>query len=565
MGLSNSASSKDRWYSQRVAPILVFFISFALLLGSVFAWRSISHDELFELSQKSQSLVVALITLVSALVSVLVSQLVRLQQSRENLRLTIESSTDIVVLFDSQARYIEVFSASRSKLVAAPELIVGKTVREVMGVELGARVEKAIAEVVLTGEKQSLGYSLVLGGEEVWFESVLSKRDSDTVVAMIRDTTPEKRLSQQLDEQQRFIENILDAISDPIFIKNEQHEWLYGNKAFSSVLGRTRSEYYGKTDFDIFPEEIAKKFFESDDQMFKRMQEYETEEIIFQDGSEPRTILTKKIPYTDNSGKRTLIGIIRDITDRKVMETQLEEERARQVGASRLASLGEMAGGVAHEINNPLAIIAGYTGRLSDVITAEPFARDRALEIVSRIERTTARIATIVKGLRAISREGGFDPKDTTSVEAIVQDTLGLCFEKFRNHGVTVDTKFEPGLVVSCRSVQISQVLLNLLTNAFFAVSKQPNAKIYVDTKLIDNFVEISVVDSGLGIEPALRERIFEPFFTTKPVGMGTGLGLSIAASIVREHQGELLLDPASSRTRFVIRLPATVPTVIEG
>lgn len=374
---------------------------------------------------------------------------------------------------------------------------------------------------------------------------------------MIRDVTRESALQKELEDQRRFMENILNAISDPIFMKDEQHRWLYGNDAFSSMLGLTREQYYGKTDRDFQPKEIAETYFVGDRETFQTMREVEREEEFpALDGGEPRTILTKKTPFLGLTGEKTLVGIIRDITDRKQMEKQLEHERARQIGASRLASLGEMAGGVAHEINNPLAIISGYAGRLKDILSQEPIAKERALEIVQRIDNTTNRIATIVKGLRAISRDGGFDVKERVSIETIVNDTLGLCSERFRNQGVEITKEIEPELYVYCRPVQISQVLLNLLTNAFFAVSKLSDGKISVHARRLESQIELTVTDSGRGVDHGIRERIFEPFFTTKPVGVGTGLGLSIAASIVREHEGELLLDPNSKETKFVIRLP---------
>jgi two-component system sensor histidine kinase DctS len=273
-----------------------------------------------------------------------------------------------------------------------------------------------------------------------------------------------------------------------------------------------------------------------------------------------RTILTKKSPLIARDGTKTLVGIIRDITERKLLQKQLEEQRARQIAASRMASLGEMAGGVAHEINNPLAIISGYAGRLSDVLNQNPIPRDKALDIVSRIDTTTIRIATIIKGLRAISRDGEFDEKEVVSLSVIVADTMSLCAERFISKGVYVETKVDPGLVVFCRSVQISQVLLNLLTNAFFSVSKSPGGNILIEAKLRGDWVEIAVTDSGEGVPAHHREKIFEPFFTTKPIGSGTGLGLSIGVSIVRDHGGELILDSNAEKTRFVFRLPVGPP-----
>jgi PAS domain S-box-containing protein len=544
------------WYVQRLMPLVTFVVSLTGLFAAFLLSSPAGIEDSLDMSKSHHLIVCFLILLTSSLIWLFVTQLARLNQSRENLRLTIESSTDIVVLLDEHARYVDVFSAESAKLIGPPDQIIGRSIRDVMGAELGGRVEKAVTEVLRTGEKAHVGYSLNLNGRQLWFEAILSKRDAATVVAMIRDMTREKHLSLELEEQRRFMEKILNSISDPIFMKNAEHQWLYGNDAFCTILGRSREDYYGKTDDAIFPAEIAKAFFESDDQTFAAMSEFETEEVILGPGGESRTILTKKTPFVDPGGKRTLVGIIRDITERKQMERQLSDERARQVAASRLASLGEMAGGVAHEINNPLAIISGYTGRLTDIISVEPFARERAQEIVSRLDATTTRIATIVKGLRAISRDGGHDPKVSASVEDIIADTLGLCSEKFRNSGVSLETEIEKGLKAYCRNVQISQVLLNLLTNAFFAVSKHPNAKITVVARTVGEFAEISVVDSGTGVDDSLRERIFEPFFTTKPVGIGTGLGLSIAASIVREHEGELFLDPTSPATRFVMRIP---------
>lgn len=545
-------SPENKWYLSRLVPVLSFVTSFLVLIGGA-SWLS---AEPITIDGRSAGLVFLLIMIVCSLLWLLLTQLARLHQSRENLRLTIESTTDIVFLLDSEARYLEVFATSAAKLAAKPELIIGQTTRQVLGDELGGRIETVIADVLKTGRKQSLAYSLELSGETLWFEAVVSKRDSDTVVAMVRDVTREQLLTNELEEQRRFMENILNAISDPIFMKDEEHRWLYGNDAFCTILGKSREEYYGQTDSAFFPEDRANAFYSSDVETFEAMREVEKEESILVFG-EVRTILTKKTPFVGRDGRKTLVGIIRDITDRKLMEKQLEEERARQIAASRLASLGEMAGGVAHEINNPLAIISGYAERLGDEIQRQPFEQKRALEIVRRIDMTAMRIASIVKGLRAISRDGAYDPKETVPLETIVSDTLGLCSERFRSQGVSIETKIEPSLVVNCRPVQISQVLLNLLTNAFFAVSKEPQSSIQVDASRAHmDSVEIAVTDSGVGVDPEIRDRIFEPFFTTKPAGVGTGLGLSIAASIIRDHGGELSLDPDTSRTRFVIRLP---------
>lgn len=553
MVFSPRPNRAQKWYLGPLFPTVSSLSCLALLGGS--AW--FFSDNFPGVGLGLVSIVSILIVLISCLLWVLLFQLLRLHESRENLRLTLESSTDIVCLMDGAGHYLEIFAATKEKLLASPDQIRGRSVRDVLGDELGRRVETAIASVMESGQKQTLEYSVPIAGEPLWFEAILSKRDNESVVATIRDRTREMNLTRELDEQRQFMENILNSISDPIFIKDEQHRWLYGNDAFCALLGKDRSEYYGKTDDDFFPPEIANVFFESDENTFRGMKEFEQEEPLIDVDGQRRLILTKKTPFIGLQGKKKLVGVIRDITERKEMELQIADERARQVAASRLASLGEMAGGVAHEINNPLAIISGYSARMADILSREPLDRKRALEIAERIDATTLRIASIVKGLRSIARDGSFDPKEITPVNVIVSETLGMCSERFRNQGVRVETEIETGLFVLVRSVQISQVLLNLLTNAFYAVAQSTEAFIGVYSYELNGNVEIVVTDSGPGVAPEVRERIFEPFFTTKPVGMGTGLGLSIAASIVREHGGELFLDSATNTTRFVIRLPA--------
>lgn len=298
-----------KWYARSLVPSMMFVASFFLLLFAVYVWRGFPATvDALDVNDKTDVLILFLILAVSSLIWLFMGQLARLHQSRENLRLTIESSTDLVVLFDRHGRYVELFSVETAKLIGPPEKIIGRPLRDVMGVELGLRVETAITQVLATGEKCHVGYSIELNGQHLWFDAILSKRDSDTVVAMIRDVSREQRLAAQVEEQRLFMENILNSISDPIFIKNDKHEWLYGNDAFSSMLGRSREQYYGKNDLAIFSEELARAFYESDDRTFAGMTESETEESIIEPTGGARTILTKKTPFTTADGKKRLLA-----------------------------------------------------------------------------------------------------------------------------------------------------------------------------------------------------------------------------------------------------------------
>jgi signal transduction histidine kinase len=237
---------------------------------------------------------------------------------------------------------------------------------------------------------------------------------------------------------------------------------------------------------------------------------------------------------------------------------------AKLLSTSKLAALGEMAGGIAHEINTPLTVIQGRAGQIRRMVNEEP--RDtldtRTLAtFAEKIEATTQRIARIVRGLRAFARQGDHEPLQPVVVNALVQDALDLCRERFKTHGVALRTgPIDETLRVPARGTQIGQVLVNLLSNAFDAVEQAEERWVLLTVEPHGERVEIAVEDSGPGIPPALRERMFQPFFTTKPVGKGTGLGLSISHGIAQEHGGSLFLDETCPHTRFVVSLPLAPP-----
>lgn len=251
-----------------------------------------------------------------------------------------------------------------------------------------------------------------------------------------------------------------------------------------------------------------------------------------------------------------LAVIFENVTERLKASRELEFERGKAIGAAKMASLGEMAGGIAHEINNPLAIIHGKAMQLRNAASRGDIKGEQVILVAEKIEQTAMRISKIIKGLRTFSRNADADPFTACSVPSIIDDTLELCRERFRSHDVEVRLESIPAIAIDCRAAQISQVLLNLLNNAFDAVRSLPERWIEISVVLGKNDLSIIVTDSGQGIPPAIAEKIMEPFFTTKEVGKGTGLGLSIAKGIVEDHGGTLTLDAGHPNTRFIVKLP---------
>lgn len=245
---------------------------------------------------------------------------------------------------------------------------------------------------------------------------------------------------------------------------------------------------------------------------------------------------------------------------------ELFEQQKHIVRTSKMSALGEMASGIAHEINNPVAIVLTRAEQLEEVLAEKELDRALLIELASAIRRTAGRIGKIVKGLKSFAREGEVDPFETVSLHSVIQDTLDLCRDRFRTHGIELRTGVLPvDMTISCRPVQVSQVLLNLVNNAFDAAQPSAGKWVALSFEEVGLNVEISVSDSGDPIPPEVKEKIMQPFFTTKEVGKGTGLGLSISKGLVESHGGELRLDEASSATRFIVRLPrfhASPPSV---
>lgn len=255
-------------------------------------------------------------------------------------------------------------------------------------------------------------------------------------------------------------------------------------------------------------------------------------------------------PILDEDGKIVkIIGTTQDITERFKIQLQM-------IQSNKMASLGEMASGIAHEINNPLAIIKMTALQMQKNVTDESTILKNG---IAKIDSTVDRISKIIQGLRTFSRDGRNDPFEIVSFDTLIDDILSFCKERLKHHSITlIKDELDPNLVFEGRQIEISQVILNLLNNAIDAVDSLPddNKWIRISAKNNGSFLEIKITDSGSGISLETQSKMFQPFFTTKEIGKGTGLGLSLSLTIIKNHLGEIFLDNDSPNTCFILRLP---------
>jgi signal transduction histidine kinase len=236
---------------------------------------------------------------------------------------------------------------------------------------------------------------------------------------------------------------------------------------------------------------------------------------------------------------------------------KVKEQEAKSFYTAKLVSLGEMAAGIAHEINNPLAIIMASSDQIMrNLKNADP-PIEKIESLTSKIQNTVERIALIIKSLRTLSRDGQKDPHRPVNLNSFLDPSLEISRERFRERNIQLDViKPENDVICLGQEIQLSQVMMNLISNAYDAALEGPEPKwVRLEVKEKPEHVDICVIDSGPGIPDTIKDKIMEPFFTTKPINKGTGLGLSISKSIIDQHSGSLILDDSASYTTFIMRL----------
>lgn len=333
------------------------------------------------------------------------------------------------------------------------------------------------------------------------------------------------------------------------------------NSVTEHTVGYTHEELIGRTCLDLFTEESIREsrdFFEKWRRLGSREPVEREMQLMARSGKNIDVLLTVSAIKDRNSKVMSYVSVMKDLTEKKELDRIVQFEKAKSQQAAKLAALGEMAGSVAHEINNPLAIIQGYTMRLNRLSRSNKLETKELISITDKIVGTVERISGIVKGMKNLSRDGSSDPVTNVSVLDVIREVISFSRERFKTNQIELRIgPVDPKLGIRCRSIEISQVLVNLLNNARDAVAGCDEKWVEIGARSLGSGqVEIYVMDSGSGVSENIKDKIMNPFFTTKKTGEGTGLGLSISRGILESHDGDLFLDWHSSHTKFVIHLP---------
>ena len=270
-----------------------------------------------------------------------------------------------------------------------------------------------------------------------------------------------------------------------------------------------------------------------------------------------------------NDSYKSYLISISDITERVGKEELIRQQRAQMTQKTKLSALGELASGLAHEINNPLSQMMFETQVFEDQLKkSDPSSPENVKDFLQKISGSIQRVTRIVKGIRLYARDGQADDFQDERVADLTRDVLQILNHRNVELGIQIEAKVDPSIVVSCRPTQIAQILVNLIGNAMDAVEaeaiKRQSLKnfetsdlwIRIETRTTPERLLLTVSNSGDPIPTPIKDRIFEAFFTTKEAGRGTGLGLSISREIARSHGGDLTLSSHSQHPEFILSIP---------
>jgi len=495
----------------------------------------------------------------------------RLKEDRNLLRTLIDNLPDYIYAKDMAARKTLSNAADVRALGCKSEAeVLGKTDFDFFPKDIAEQLYKDDMEV-LKGHPHINREEKIVNAKGDVFWTITTKvprRDATgNIIGLVgggRDITRQKEAELRLTAERNLLRTVIDNLPDAIYVKDAETRKTLTNKADLNNLGSgSEAEVLGKTDFDIFPHNIAAAFFADDQAVLKTGQPVvnREEKVVRSDGG-IRWLLTTKVPWHNAAGKIIgLVGIGRDITDKKLLEEQF-------LRAQRLESIGRLATGIAHDLNNILAPIL-----ISTTLLRQKIQDDQGLEMLARVEASAKRGADIVRQVLGFGRglEGQRMP---VNPRLLIKDVIHIITETF-SKSIQVETTVAPDAgLVSGDLTQLHQVLLNLCVNARDAMPQGGKLTLRVRHFVADAqftsrnpeakpvaYVLFEVTDTGHGIQAEVRDRIFEPFFTTKELGKGTGLGLSTTLSIVKSHGGFITVESEPGKgSSFQVYLPAMPP-----
>jgi two-component system NtrC family sensor kinase len=453
---------------------------------------------------------------------------------------------------DSSLRYVNPALEKLTGFTAA-ELIGKKAPYPYWTQETLKKTTTGFRKAMRQGDQRTEELFQKKNGERFWVKitsmPVVNNGEFKYLLTNWVDITKRKQAEEALRQSEKKYKNLAEATSDMIWEINEKGIFTFVSPRIKDILGYEASEVTGKMrTLDLTTKAEAQKWLKRFKEINAKQEPFFGFEIahLHKNGT-PVLFEISGIPNFDNAGNfKGYVGVSKDITDRKQMEEQL-------MLTDRLASIGELASGIAHELNNPLTSVIGFSQLLLEEDLPENLKEDLGT-IYSEAQRASA----IVKNLLTFARKHA-PMRQITQVNNILEDVLKLRAYEHKVNNIALEKNFAPDLPETMVDYfQMQQVFLNLIVNAESAMLEaNGRGKLTITTSRKNHTIKVTIADNGPGIAKENLRRVFDPFFTTKEVGKGTGLGLSICHGIITGHGGRIYAEGEIKQgATFVVELP---------
>jgi PAS domain S-box-containing protein len=478
-----------------------------------------------------------------------------LEVSEQNLPLEIVAYLPSSILVVDPS--LKVTFANRNFLVKSrkrEEQVLGRRISEIFPLVIlsSAHLEERVRTVCQTGkpfEGGEMEYRAPGLGGRVYFYSLNPLKDRDghvtSVMLYMDDVTEKKSLGERVREVERHLASVVESANDLIVSLDAAGVVMTWNRAAERILAFSSQEAARRPFAELFAEDDRPRLHMLLSKLTRQGDVQEMEAAMRAKSGQERLISWRFSAMRDEGGR---VGVGRDLTEERQLELQL-------VQSAKMAALGEMAGGIAHEIRSPLAI----TSSAAQILLTKGEDPETRRECAEKIITAAARASTIIENLLRFARpsEGLVAWVDVNNA---LEETLSLIGHQISLQSIEIDEQLNPGLPkVRGNKSQLQQVFMNIILNAYHAMPE--GGRFTIQTQMASDYqgwVEVRFTDTGCGIPAEQLSRIFDPFFTTMPTGKGTGLGLSIAYSIVQQHGGTIRVESEVRKgSTFTISLPA--------
>lgn len=475
------------------------------------------------------------------------------RQARDRWKQTFDSLTELVSVHDREGRIVLANSALLDFVGGTEVEVIGNTVCELLG-ECDDD-EETLQKCIRTGEALETQMQRTRG--RIHQVQVTPLREYDGTVTgcvrVARDVTSRWRAEEHLAQSERRYRELAESANDVIYTHDLAGNFLYVNPAAVRILGYTQEQFTHLSFWDIVAAESLARAKAYVNQLLAGESPEEQVELRMVCADERFVVVQLRGNVVRREGRSEAIhGIARDVTAEKQLAAQL-------IQADRLASVGTLIAGIAHELNNPLTTIGGYADVLS-----ERLAGTEAEEGIRTIAEESERCRAVAQGLLNFARQ---DEEDTNhfDLNALIRGIFDLRAYDLRAAEIVLKADLAQDLQqVVGEYGQIQQVVYNLIDNAYYALQQQYGGVLEISTRNNREGVVIEVADDGEGIPESIRDQVFEPFVTSKPRGEGTGLGLSICRRILERHGGTISAHDREERgVVFRVTLPAAGPAPV--